>query len=377
MNHVWSGWSRRCTIRPTSSAPAVSMSADSSSRLASVVSSSDPGNVTPTSTMRSRTARSMSVAPSASLYGLWLTGSRCSATKVAGPVSVACPGRVERHFRAAAVHVHDEFRLSRRRRAPTGTRPTPRPPRRCRRPRVIPAPRSWTRIVMASAPGPGSMISRLTSGTKRPSVSRSTAVTSSTPTTVCGLPTARWATGRSGLAPIVGPPGGRGDLDDLAHLHGGEHGQRILRREQLDAPDAGIGGDALRQHVAAAGGERLGEAADAVAAHLGPAAIGVVQRHRRGEAVSGLTDEQPVGADAPCAVAHAGGRARRGRRHRGGRRPGSRCRGRGAWSTSFVQCVPRPRRPRNASMTTGAASATGSCSTSIQRTRGSRRNHRS
>ncbi len=29
--------------------------------------------------------------------------------------------------------------------------------------------------------------------------------------------------------------------------------------------------------------------------------------HRRGEPVGGLADEQPVGADAPCAVAHAAG----------------------------------------------------------------------
>ena len=73
---------RRCRSAPSSS-----------SRLASVVSSSVPGNVTPTSTMRSRMVRSMRVAPSASLYGL-LTGAGISIvpTKVAGPVRVTRPG---------------------------------------------------------------------------------------------------------------------------------------------------------------------------------------------------------------------------------------------------------------------------------------------
>ena len=59
---------------PTSSAPAVSTRAASSSRLASASSSVTPGKATPTRTMRSRNARSMSVAPSASEYGVLVIG---------------------------------------------------------------------------------------------------------------------------------------------------------------------------------------------------------------------------------------------------------------------------------------------------------------
>ena len=59
--------------------------------------------------------------------------------------------------------------------------------------------------------------------------------------------------------------------------------------------------------------QRLGEAADAVAAHLGAAAVGVVQHHLRGVAVGRLADEQSVGADAAAAVAQLGGPARPGR----------------------------------------------------------------
>src|SRR5690606_27705669 len=55
-----SGAARRCTTRATSSAPAVSMSSDSSSRLASVSSGVSGGIVTPTRTIFSRNERSMS-----------------------------------------------------------------------------------------------------------------------------------------------------------------------------------------------------------------------------------------------------------------------------------------------------------------------------
>ena len=66
MYHVESGESRRCVSRAASSAPAVSMSNDNSSNPSSVSSSVCPPRVTPTSTMRSRNARSIRVAPRAS-----------------------------------------------------------------------------------------------------------------------------------------------------------------------------------------------------------------------------------------------------------------------------------------------------------------------
>ena len=56
-------------------------------------------------------------------------------------------------------------------------------------------------MVMALLSGPGSMISRFTCGTFSPSSFNGTMLTSSTPTTECGLPTEMCATGRSGLVP--------------------------------------------------------------------------------------------------------------------------------------------------------------------------------
>ena len=78
------------------------------------------------------------------------------------------PGAVEAHLGITAVHVHGDFAGRRRRdQSPGARRPTP--PRTAPVPHasVMPAPRSCTRMVMASRSGPGSMISRLTSGTRR------------------------------------------------------------------------------------------------------------------------------------------------------------------------------------------------------------------
>ena len=119
-------------------------------------------------------------------------------------------------------------------------------------------------------------------------------------------------------------------------------------------------------------GQRLGEAADAVAAHLRPDAVGVVQRHPCGVTVGG---RRPTSS--PSAPIPVGGRTTRpARARRASATSGSNTTRKSLpspWclvSASELMC--RMRRS-----TTGSASATGSCSTSIQRTRGSRRNHRS
>ena len=128
---------------------------------------------------------------------------------------------------------------------------------------------------------------------------------------------------------------------------------------------------------AVAAGQRLGEAADAVATHLGAAAVGVVERHPGRVPVGGLADQQAVGTD-PGA-----GRTPHGRTGRVvvedverdeevvGQAVVLGERDRGPVGSLVVM------RWSSASITAGVASATGSCSMSIQRMRGSRRNHRS
>ena len=100
---------------------------------------------------------------------------------------------------------------------------------------------------------------------------------------------------------------------------------------ERDAPVTGVGEDHLRAEITAALGQRLGEAADAVAAHLCSAAVGVEQRHPGGVAVGRFADQQPVGPDPTPAIAHSPRQRRAGRRPRDRTRRGSRCRARGAW----------------------------------------------
>ncbi len=181
-----------------------------------------------------------------------------------------------------------------------------------------------------------------------------------------------------GVAPDRGPSLGFAAGPDLAHVDarvdrvvavgGGEPHQSV----------AGIGEDALRVEVTATHRDRLREAADAVAAHLRATAVGVVQHHARRVAGRVGGHEQPVGADAGAAVAQCHGELgetigldRRVEHHeevvaesvvlgelqRGHVGP--------AWSAASASAI------------TGTASATGSSPMSSQRTRGSRRNHRS
>ena len=140
--------------------------------------------------------------------------------------------------------------------------------------------------------------------------------------------------------------------------------------DNVDAALAGVGEDPLRHQVAAALGQRLGEAADAVAAHLGPAAVGVVEHHLGGVAVGRLADQQAVGADAAAAVAHA---------------PRQRRQVVDMRVEHDEEVVAQPVvlgecercHASSAAATIGPDSATGSSTTSTQRTRGSRWNHRS
>ncbi len=232
----------------------------------------------------------MRVAPSASWYGLLMvSGTSIVATKVAGPVSVTRPGAglVERHSRTAAVHVHDEFRRRRRRRGPS--RPAAHAAAAAPVPQasVMPAPRSWTRIVMASRLGPGSTISRLTSGTLPAEGERGRRRRRRRRRRRCagcrgrggrrgGRGWRRWRPTRPARASSATAP-----MSTVARIV-----QRVLGRPQLDARAAPASVRIVcGVEVAAPGGQRLGEAADAVAAHLGPAAVGVVQHHPGGVAV--------------------------------------------------------------------------------------------
>ena len=147
----------------------------------------------------------------------------------------------------------------------------------------------------------------------------------------------------------------------------------------VDEPVAGVGEDQLVVEIAAARRERLGEAADAVAAHLGPAAVGVVQHHPR--RVAGFALARPAARRRRRRVAGrtAAGRAPAGRlAHVGVEHDEevvaeSVVLGEGR---HVVRLATMRSLSVSAASTAGAASATGSCSMSIQRTRGSRRNHR-
>ena len=231
----------------------------------------------------------------------------------------------------------------------------------------MPAPRSCTRIVMACGSGPASMISRLMSGTICPRLSRSTTATSSTATTACGLPTLRWLTGRIGSVPTRCQSSGAsmpatGPMSTAASITSGlSVGYRVTSRSPASVRMR-CGSRSPRRR-----GQRLCETADAVAAHLGSRAVGVVQHHSCRVSGFALADQQPIGPDAATTVAQ----------------PSSQ---RGQIVDMRVErdqeVVAQPVVLRqfeicHARSSSGSASATGSLSMSIQRMRGSRRNHRS
>ena len=139
------------------------------------------------------------------------------------------------------------------------------------------------------------------------------------------------------------------------------------------APAAGVDGEVPPSAEALAGRDP-GEAAHAVAAHLGDAAVGVVEQHRGVGAVgAGPDHDQPVGADAAVTVAERGGLRRDDAGHAG------------------VLVQPRPdeevvpggvqlRQPDGAHRAPALPGARGGSSTDSRRRpnhvmRGSRRNH--
>ena len=106
------------------------------------------------------------------------------------------------------------------------------------------------------------------------------------------------------------------------------------------AADAGVGRDGHRAGAVAPPAEHgLRQAADAVAAHLGSAPIGVAQHHHHIGCLGVLTADggapadEPVGADAAVPIAQPARQVGRTRRP-GPTRRGSRCRVRGACSAA-------------------------------------------
>ncbi len=191
---------------------------------------------------------------------------------------------------------------------------------------------------------------------------------------------------RAGCRARGGRPGGRdrsraasqsaGRTDGFggAHGHAGQDGVRFrpgedstTRRPASVAMRDGAGRDA------GPGRPGLGQAADAVAAHLGPAAVGVVQHHAHVGPTcrSGDADDEPVGADAPPPVAEAPG-------HVAERGLGQRLVVEQHEEVVAETMVlgQRQTHAEKAPITSGTATS-GSSSMSIQWTRGSRRNHRS
>jgi hypothetical protein len=106
----------------------------------------------------------------------------------------------------------------------------------------------------------------------------------------------------------------RGNLGRLkrhrAHVDGGadELAGRLVHVElDLASPATRVDDQALAVAEALAN-RHPGEAADPVAAHLGPAAVGVAQLHRAVGAVpAGEQRDEPVGADPPVPVTQAHG----------------------------------------------------------------------
>src|SRR5690606_13245000 len=121
----------------------------------------------------------------------------------------------------------------------------------------------------------------------------------------------------------------------------------------------------------------LGEAADAVATHLGPAAVGVVEHHPHERTADAGRDEQPVGADPAAPVAHLPRQLGEACVAVDGRVDGDEEVVAEAVVLGQAQGGRHVVAFSSASRTIGAASATGSLAIVTQRTRGSRRNHRS
>ena len=168
---------------------------------------------------------------------------------------------------------------------------------------------------------------------------------------------------RADSVPIEGFFDGR----DRAHVDRCLDDVGIVGGVERDKPLAGVGEDVLRNQVATAASQRLGEATDAISAHLGRRPVGVVQRHAGGEARLALPHQQSIGADAAPTIAQAPGEGRQIVDVRV--EHDEEVVAQSVMFRQFEVC--------HARSNTGSAVATGSSSIAIQRMRGSRRNHRS
>ena len=141
-----------------------------------------------------------------------------------------------------------------------------------------------------------------------PSSAMSTAAVSGPSSTRCGLPTSTVRARRSSNSWGWSGPSRAGPMSTLAVAQPGASARRVL-----DGPGAaGRGHREARRRDEAGVDRRLGQAADAVAAHLGLAAVGVAQLHGEVAAVAtGPHPDDAVGPDAAPAVgqqAHLGHR---------------------------------------------------------------------
>ena len=195
---------------------------------------------------------------------------------------------------------------------------------------VTPAPRSHTSRSRVSGPSPALMNSTFTPvgnccSIQLPVPTRSTSARSRTSTTRCGLPMSAvaWRASASRSETAVGDVGSVAD-----RAHGDvDLGQAVIGVVVDDElPEAAVGGHEVGRLVVVAGhGQGLAQAADAVAAHLGPAAVGVPEVHHH-------VDRPSVGRGLPGRRARADDAARRRRGPGGGRTgcgPGWRRRGAG------------------------------------------------
>ena len=132
-----------------------------------------------------------------------------------------------------------------------------------------------------------------------PSSAMSTAAVSGPSSTRCGFPTSTVRARRSSNS-----WGWSGSEPGRAHVDAGRRPPGRRARRVVDGPRAAGGGDreARRRHQPGIDGG-LGQAADAVAAHLGLAPVGVVQLHGEVAPVAtGADPDDPVGTDAAAPV---------------------------------------------------------------------------
>ena len=297
-------------MRSFTSAPAVATSSANSSSPASVSARVSWARVTPTSTMRSRTVREMRVSVKAESFGVTIRAAAQDLLAVHVdlrhlPDRSLQPHRAGHQATPGASHPD------------CARRPSPRPvpncvprPRRrrsrCRRPGSRPRPRSHTRRVMASAPGPTEMNSTLIPSGMH-------LLEPGFPARRCPHRPGRGRGGPDGDCPCrPGGPGGR----RTAGAGRGRGPPRPCppRPPPSRAPrPAGSRRSAVRpasDTVNVGGFTRprldrgLGQAPDAVPAHLGDAPVGVAELHGQiGPALVAMDPDDPVGAEPEPPVA--------------------------------------------------------------------------